>query len=476
MAATASADAPTGAGAAGFADVSGLDFGAVAGLLASVPSTSAFTMRPRGPEPLICARWTPLSAAIRRARGEAKIRFPLSSCGAAGALVSDVFAAGVPLPEPSPSALVEASGASVSGAAAFAVSLSMSSALSPSSRSTAMGVLTFTPSVPSGIRILPMVPSSTASNSIVALSVSISARRSPELTSSPSLTSHFASVPSSIVGDRAGMSISVGIALVSLTVGDRAHSLDHLGGGGQRQFLEIGGIGHRHVLAGAVDDRSVQIVERAFHQRGRDVVADRRHGPAFFHGHAAIGFHDRGDDGVVIQRTQGAQVDHLGADAVLGQFVGGFHGIGHADPETDDGDIGALAPDARLAEGDGEIVQNRNLEAFAVEDLVFKDHNRVGIADRGFQQALGVGGRIGLHDLETGDLGIPCGVILTVLRAHAGGRAVGTTEYHRTAHLTTRHIERLGGGVDDLVDCLHGEVPCHEFHDRAQTAKGRTDA
>ena len=82
---------------------------------------------------------------------------------------------------------------------------------SPSPSSTAIGWLTFTPSVPSGTRILPIRPSSTASNSIVALSVSISARMSPEWTSSPSLTSHLASLPSSIVGDSAGMRICVAI-------------------------------------------------------------------------------------------------------------------------------------------------------------------------------------------------------------------------------------------------------------------------
>ena len=49
-----------------------------------------------------------------------------------------------------------------------------------------------------------MMPSSTASNSIVALSVSISAMIWPDLTVSPSLTSHFASVPSSIVGRQGG--------------------------------------------------------------------------------------------------------------------------------------------------------------------------------------------------------------------------------------------------------------------------------
>src|SRR5579864_438214 len=83
------------------------------------------------------------------------------------------------------------------------------SAFSPSSSKTAIGALTLTPSLPSGTRIFPIRPSSTASNSIVALSVSISARMSPDLTVSPSLTSHLASLPSSMVGDNAGIRISV---------------------------------------------------------------------------------------------------------------------------------------------------------------------------------------------------------------------------------------------------------------------------
>ena len=63
----------------------------------------------------------------------------------------------------------------------------------------------------------PTVPSSAASNSIVALSVSISAMAEPDETLSPSFTSHFASVPSSMVGDRAGMRML--IVTVSLPSG-----------------------------------------------------------------------------------------------------------------------------------------------------------------------------------------------------------------------------------------------------------------
>ncbi len=77
---------------------------------------------------------------------------------------------------------------------AAAGALAAADASSPSASRSAIGVLTLTSSVPAGIRILPSVPSSTASTSIVALSVSISAMTSPDLTVSPSFLSHLESV------------------------------------------------------------------------------------------------------------------------------------------------------------------------------------------------------------------------------------------------------------------------------------------
>ena len=71
--------------------------------------------------------------------------------------------------------------------------------------STAIGSLTLIFSSPSFIRSFIIVPSSELSNSIIALSVSISAIKSPAFTTSPSLTSHFDNLPSDIVGERAGI-------------------------------------------------------------------------------------------------------------------------------------------------------------------------------------------------------------------------------------------------------------------------------
>src|SRR5438105_3285981 len=106
--------------------------------------------------------------------------------------------------------------AAAGGCAAFATGGGGEGALAgapaPSPSSTAIGVFTFTPSVPAGMSSLDTLPSSEASTSMVALSVSISAMTSPALMVWPSSTSHLASLPSSMVGDSAGISISVGIS------------------------------------------------------------------------------------------------------------------------------------------------------------------------------------------------------------------------------------------------------------------------
>src|SRR4051812_34317910 len=150
--------------------------------------------------------------------------------------------------------------------------------------------LTGTSCVPSGTRIFAMVPSSTASTSIVALSVSISAMMSPDLTLSPSFLSHLATLPSVIVGERAGIRMLIGILR-----SPRSAIADLLGGFRdlrrlrQSQLLEIGGIRHRDVDAGDPRHRRVEIVEGVFHHDGREFGTDAGHRPALFDGHQPVG-------------------------------------------------------------------------------------------------------------------------------------------------------------------------------------------
>src|SRR5262245_41522386 len=121
-------------------------------------------------------------------------------------------------------------------------------AVSPSNSSVAIGVLTFTPSVPSATNSLETLPSSTASTSMVALSVSISAMMSPGFTCWPSATSHLASLPSSMVGDRAGIRICVGMLVPSFDQAKfrrRPFGLAASNAGGGRFSV----VDHRHRLA-----------------------------------------------------------------------------------------------------------------------------------------------------------------------------------------------------------------------------------
>jgi hypothetical protein len=73
-------------------------------------------------------------------------------------------------------------------------------------------------------------------------------------------------------------------------------------------------------------------------------------------------------------------------------------------------------------------------------------------------------------------MGVPARVALRMLGGDARRGAVGTAEHDRAAHLAARHVERLGGRVDDLVDRLHGEVEGHELDDRLQPAERSADA
>ncbi len=164
---------------------------------------SDLTIRPCGPVPLTVFKSIPEFCAILFASGDANTRLPDGVSETVGATFSCLDCA---LSTTTLSFFSSTGAAFLTGVAS-----PISSALSPSSNKSAITSFTGTFSVPSETRILPIVPSSTASTSIVALSVSISHKTSPDSTESPSDLSHLASVPSVIVGDSAGIVMFIGI-------------------------------------------------------------------------------------------------------------------------------------------------------------------------------------------------------------------------------------------------------------------------
>src|SRR5215469_15678941 len=71
------------------------------------------------------------------------------------------------------------------------------------------------------------------------------------------------------------------------------HGVHHFSDRGQCKLFEVGGIGHRHVLASDAQHRRIEPVKGLFGHACRDLGADSRLPPAFFDRHEAVRLLDR---------------------------------------------------------------------------------------------------------------------------------------------------------------------------------------
>jgi hypothetical protein len=107
-------------------------------------------------------------------------------------------------------------------------------------------------------------------------------------------------------------------------------------------------------------------------------------------------------------------------------------------------------------------------EGDTVYEFVFKEDNRVGVANRSLEKALGILGIVRRQNFETGNRAVPSSKALRVLcgcekknntsmrngtnrfigkikkkkqtHTNTSGRTVGTSENDRAVDLTTRHV------------------------------------
>src|SRR5206468_7477094 len=137
---------------------------------------------------------------------------------------------------------------------------------------------------------------------MLALSVSISTISWPRLTSSPSPTSHFRIVPSSIESESRGMTTSVAIGSDVAEGGERrVHDVLLVREGGLLEGLRVG---HRHVGARDALDRRVEPVESLLLDQRREVGAHAAVRPALLHDHRAVGLLNRLENRVEVERAQ----------------------------------------------------------------------------------------------------------------------------------------------------------------------------
>src|SRR5919107_387490 len=305
--------------------------------------TSRSTMRPAGPEPSIFERSRSFSSASLRTMGEA-LKCPsalpsacLSASSSSGASVS-VAVAWVPPPSSSPP----------SSASSSPPPSLRSGTSSPSPWINAIASPTGT-SWPSSAISWARVPSSSASSSIVTLSVSISAIGSPSETSSPSLLSHLRRVPSSIASPILGIMTSGTLLLLLVqNPAGRVGNLLLAREGHQFEIARVrsGDLGAAHPLYGGVE-----IVEGPILDDRRHLARHPEPPPLLLDGHGPVRLLHRLDDGVLIKRPQKSQVYDLRLEAVLGERICGPQAQVDLTAVGDERDVRALASDAGFAEG-----------------------------------------------------------------------------------------------------------------------------
>mmetsp|Transcript_7939 Transcript_7939/g.32156 ORF Transcript_7939/g.32156 Transcript_7939/m.32156 type:complete len:421 (+) Transcript_7939:335-1597(+) len=237
---------------------------------------------------------------------------------------------------------------------------------------------------------------------------------------------------------------------------------------GQRRLLEVRGVGHGHVDAGDALDGRVEVVEGVLHDHGGNLRADASLGPALLDDDDAVGLADARGDGVPVQRAQGPEVDHLGLDTLLRELIRRVFAEADHLAEAHQRDVRAGPHDESLADGRHVVGGQRLLahrERLAVHQLVLEEDDGVRVANRGFEQAPGVLRVVGREHLEARDGHVPGREALGVLGADARRGAVGPAEHDRAGDGARGHVQRLGRGVDDVVDGLHRKVKRHELDD-----------
>ncbi len=259
--------------------------------------------------------------------------------------------------------------------------------------------------------------------------------------------------------------------------------------------------------------RSIQVIEAVLHSQCEDLGSDPKAREARLDRDQVVSLFDRVDDGLDVHRLDRSEVDHLSLDAVLGfEPLGRHEGLSNTPGQRHDGHVLACSFDLGLSKlhrdrvlasdlccihpGDlfrdqphtgrtksfrcassliGKACPYNSLPKATVSRsmsrhiesgcciLIFQDDDRIRVPDGSLQETLGVLGAPWADHLEARNATVPCRVILRVLRGHAGSETVGSTKGDIAGLDAARHVQRLGGGVDDLIDGLHGEVERHEF-------------
>src|SRR5829696_8163603 len=222
------------------------------------------------------------------------------------------------------------------------------------------------------------------STSVSILSVEIEAITSSASTQSPTCFFHSTTVPSATETPIWGIATST-TTPVSVFEELTARLLDVVALG-EHRLLERGREGDRHVGGGDAYDGAVQVLPAPLGDQRRDLGAGGAGLVGLVDDHDLRGLAHRLEDRLLVERDQRAQVEHLDRGAV--EILSGLERGVHHRAVGDHRQVGALAGDPRAERRLVDALGHVALHA-PVQVLVLEEHDRVGVAHRGDEQALG---------------------------------------------------------------------------------------
>ena len=135
-------------------------------------------------------------------------------------------------------------------------------------------------------------------------------------------------------------------------------------------------VGERNFFLCNANDGRIDVIEGFFVDAAYDFRTDTVRLPAFFDDDGAVGFLEGIEHGFHIERAQGAQVYDLSFDALLAEFVGGFHRKLKTLAIGDDGEVFAFALYFGFSDRDGVFALG-HFAADLIHGGVFDEENRI---------------------------------------------------------------------------------------------------
>ena len=155
-------------------------------------------------------------------------------------------------------------------------------------------------------------------------------------------------------------------------------------------------------------DGGIEVIEGVFLNESRDLSGDAAEGLRFVDETGFVGLFDGFDDGVLVKWADGAEIDDLGVDSVLGlENFSSFEAAEDACAVSNEGDVSSFTFDVGFAERNGEVTVGGiwDIALVPVKSGVFHDVDGVVVTDRCFHEAFGIGRSSGRANFEAGEGG-----------------------------------------------------------------------